>query len=137
MVSILKIFHFNKINISNNFLGDLKIIVEKISNLLSQKRHNYLQVFEEDKTQFPIRLEKKPVFISLKKYGTSHAILQILPQVNILKECQLKGETLLPCTNLFRRSMGLSCAHILGRRALKNRSLFLNDLASYWLFYRD
>ena len=136
LVSILRIFHFNEININNNFLGDLKIVVEKISDLLSQERHNYLQAFEEDKTRFPARLEKKPAFTSLKKYVTSYAMLQILPQVNILKECQLKGEALPPCTNSFRRSMGLPCAHILERRALENRDLLLNDLASHWLFYR-
>ena len=32
--------------------------------------------------------------------------------------------------------MGLPCAHIIERRALENRGLFLNDLASHWLFYR-
>lgn len=95
-----------------------------------------MQVFEEDKTQFPIRLEKKLVFTSLKKYVTSYTMLQILSQVNILKKCQLKGETLLPYTNLFRRSMGLPCAHILEWRVLENQGLLLNYLASYWLLYR-
>lgn len=32
--------------------------------------------------------------------------------------------------------MGLPCTHILKKRALENRGLHLNDLASYWLFYR-
>ena len=112
------------------------MVVEKISDLLIQERHNYLQAFEEDKSRFPVRLEKKPAFASLKKYVTSYAILQILPQVNILKEYQLKGKALPPCTNSFRRSMGLPCANILERRALENRDLLLNNLASYWLFYR-
>ncbi len=73
--------------INNNFLRDFKMVVEKISNLLSQERHNYLQAFEKDKTCFPVRLEKKLTFTSLKKYVTSYAILQIFLQVNILKEC--------------------------------------------------
>ncbi len=66
---------------------------------LSQERHNYSQAFEEDKTRFPVRLEKKLAFTSLKKYVTLYSMLQILPQVNILKECQVKGEALPPCTN--------------------------------------
>ncbi len=89
------------------------MVVKKIGNLLSQEQHNYLQDFEEDKTRFPIRLEKKPAFTSLKKYVTLYTMLQILPQVNILKECQLKGEALPLCTNSFKRSMGLPCAYIL------------------------
>ena len=112
------------------------MVVEKSSDLLIQERHNYLQAIEEDKSRFPVRLEKKPAFASLKKYVTSYAMLQILSQVNILKECQLKGETLPPCANSFRRSMGLPCAHILERRVLENRGLLQNDLASHWLFYR-
>lgn len=112
------------------------MVVEKISDLLIQEWHNYLQVFKEDKSRFSVRLEKKPVFASLKKYITSYAILQILSQVNILKECQLKSKALLPCTNSFRRSMGLPCAHILERRVLENQGLLLNNLASHWLFYR-
>ena len=111
------------------------MFVEKINDLLFQERHNYLQAFEEDKTRFPRRLEKKLAFTSLKKYVTSYAMLQILPQVNILKECQLEDEALPPCTNLFKRSMGLPFAHILERRALANRGLLLNDLAPHWLFY--
>ena len=63
-------------------------------------------------------------------------MVQILFQVNILKECQLKGKALPPCTYLFRRSMGLPCMHIFEQRALENQGLLLNDLASHWLFYR-
>ena len=57
--------------------------------------------------------------------------MQILPQVNILKKCQLKGKALPPCINSFRRSMGLPYAHILERRALENWGLLLNDLTSH------
>ena len=89
------------------------MIVEKISDLLIQERHNYPQAFEKDKSRFSIRLKKKPAFASLKKYVTSYAILQVFLQVNILKECQLKGKALPPYTNSFRRSIGLSCTHIL------------------------
>ena len=95
-----------------------------------------MQVFEEDKTHFSIRWKKKLAFTSLKKYVTLYTILQIFSQVNILKEYELKDETLSPCTNLFKRSIRLPCAHILKWRALKNRGLFLNDLASHWLFYK-
>ena len=112
------------------------MFVEKINDLLFQERHNYLQAFEEDKTRFPVRLKKKLAFTSLKKYVTSYSMFQILPQVNILKECQLKGEALPPCTNSFKRSIGLPFEHILERRALANRGLLLNDLAPHWLFYR-
>ena len=97
------------------------MFVEKISDLLIQERHNYLQAFEEDKSHFFLYLEKKSAFASLEKYVTLYAILQILPQVNILKECQLKGEALQPCTNLFKRSMGLPFAHILEWGQLENR----------------
>ncbi len=79
------------------------MVVEKISDLLSQERHNYLQAFDEGKIYFPICLEKKLAFASVKKYVTSYAMLQILPQVNILKEYQLKVEALPPCTNSFKR----------------------------------
>ncbi len=136
MISILIIFYFNKININNDFLGDLKMIIEKINNLLSQERHNYWQTFKEDKTRFSICLEKKLAFISLKKYVTLYAILQIFLQINILKEYQLKDETLLSCINSFKRSMGLPCTYILKRRILENHDLLLNDLASHWLFYK-
>ncbi len=63
-------------------------------------------------------------------------MLQILPQVNILKEYQLKDEVLSSCTNSFKRSMELSCMHILEQKILENQDLLLNNLASYWLFYR-
>ena len=58
-------------------LGDLKIVVENISDFLIQDQHNYLQAFENDKSYLLIRLEKKPVFVSLKKHITSYTILQI------------------------------------------------------------
>ena len=70
------------------------IIVEKIITILIEEGHNYLQAFEEDKPRFLVCLEKKTVFDGLKRYVTSYAILQILFHVNILKECQLKGEAL-------------------------------------------
>ena len=63
-------------------------------------------------------------------------LLHNVAQVNILKECQLKGKALPPCTTSFKKIMGLPCAYILEQRALKNRGLYLNDLVSYWLFYR-
>ena len=103
------------------------IVVKKIRTLLIEKRHNYMQAFEEDKARFSVRLEKNPAFASLKKYVISYAILQIFPQVNILKECQLKGKALPRCTNLFKRSIGLPCAYSFEQKALKNRSLLVTD----------
>ncbi len=70
------------------------IIVEKIINHLIEEEHNYLQAFQKNKPRFLVCLEKKTAFDGLKKYVTSYAILQIHCQVNILKECQLKGEAL-------------------------------------------
>ena len=81
-------------------------------------------------------MEKKLAFTSLKKYVTVYAILQIFPQVNNLKECQFKSKALSSCTNSLKRSMRLSCAYILEQKALKDRDLLLNNLASHWLFYR-
>ncbi len=124
-------FYFNKIYININFLGDLKMVAEKISDLLSQERLNYLQAFEEDKTCFPICLEKKLAFTSFKEYITLYVILKIFSQVNILKECQFKGEALLLCINSFKRLIGLPCTYILKWKVLENRSLFLNNLASH------
>lgn len=51
---------------------------------------------------------------------TLYVMLQILPQVNILKECQLKGEALLPYINSFKKSMRLPYTHILKQRVLEN-----------------
>lgn len=47
-------------------------------------------------------------------------MLQVFPQVNILKECQYKVEALPPYIYLFRRLMGLLYINILENRALKN-----------------
>lgn len=62
------------------------MIMEKMNDLLSQEQHNSLQAFEEDKIRFSVRLEKKLAFTSLKKYIILYIMLQILPQINILKE---------------------------------------------------
>lgn len=88
---VLIIFWFCKIYINNNFLGDLKIVTKKISNLLSQERYNYLQAFEKNKTRYLIHLEKKHTFTNLKKFAILYIMLQILLQDNILKKCQFKG----------------------------------------------
>ena len=89
------------------------MVFKKISDFLIQEQHNYLQTFEEDKSRFFIRLEKKPAFANLKKHVILYAMLQILSQINILKKCQLKGKALPSCTNSFKRSIGLPCTHIL------------------------
>lgn len=81
-------------------------------------------------------LKKKYAFTNLKKYATLYAMLQILPQVNILKECQHKSEALPPCTNWFEGSMRLPYVYILNWKALENPKLLLNDLVSHWHFYR-
>lgn len=37
-------------------IGDLESVLDKISRLLIDERHNYLIAFKEDKNQMPIQL---------------------------------------------------------------------------------
>ena len=81
----------------------MESVVDKISKLLIEERHNYLTAFEEDKDRMPTQLYRQFVFTRLKKYVTSYAMLKILPQI---KESELKGEAL---TTPQRRTECIGC----------------------------
>lgn len=63
-------------------------------------------------------------------------MLQILPQVKMLKEKQLKKEALEPCTGSFTRSLGLPCVHTIEQRSLANEPLTMDDVNQNWHFYK-
>lgn len=114
----------------------MESIVDKISKLLIEERHNYLIAFEEDKDRIPTQLYRQFVFTRLKKYVTSYAMLKILPQVKLLKEKELKGEALGLCTGSFTRSLGLPSVHTIERRNLANEPIKLDDMHQHWHFYK-
>lgn len=104
---------------------------------MTEERHNYLLVFEEDKDRMPNQLHRQFLFFTrLKKYDTSYAKLKILPQVKKLKEKQLKGEDLDPCTGAFTRVWGLPCAHTIKKRCLEDVAVPLGDVNQHWHFYK-
>lgn len=55
-------------------------------------------------------------------------MLQILPQVKMLKEKQLKKEALEPCTGSFTRSLGFPCVHTIEQRSLANEPLTMDNV---------
>lgn len=108
----------------------------KISKLLTEKCHNYLLAFEEEKDKMPNQLHWQFFFTQLKKYVTSYSILKILLQVKKFKKKQKKGEDLDPCTLAFTKVWGLPCTHIIEKRCLEDITIPLTDIDQHWQFYK-
>lgn len=54
-------------------IGDLKYVVDRISILLTNERHDYLIAFEEDKGRLPLDL-RDDLFSGLIKFVSIHAL---------------------------------------------------------------
>lgn len=65
----MRIFHFNKININNNFLRNLKIVIKKINDFLSFKNNitiKYLILVNNNQVE-----KKKDILHKKKKLCTT------------------------------------------------------------------
>lgn len=54
----------------------------------------------------------------------------------MLKEKQLEGEVLKPCTGSFTQLFRLSFVHTIEKQNLANKLLIIDNVSKYWYYYK-
>ena len=109
--------------------GDLKIVVDGISLLLTNELHDHLITINEAKNRFPMRL-CKPIFQQLAAYISPYALRKIGEPYSLLVD---RPTVIGPCTHTFITVMGLLCSHKIQEQMYEPKSCFLlEDVHPHW-----
>lgn len=119
---------------ADNLLGDLKTVVDRISMLLINERHDHLLKFDENKTRLP-KTCRHDIYRHLSLWITSYALRQIQKQFELLNKKKYTGEAIEPCTHGFKKSMGLPCMHLIQKRIDQQKSIPITDVQYHWRYY--
>jgi hypothetical protein len=111
-------------------MGDLKIVLDRISLLLVNQTADYASILETAQQHTPHNVNI-PVFAELVRKVTLFALRKILAQYQ-----HLSTLLLLCCTTGFRKSMGLPCAHDIQEWYQQDSDIYLSDVHIYWHFTR-
>ena len=91
-------------------IDDLKKVVKAIDLILTNQQNDFLIQCEERKIRQPKRC-KDDLYAKICCQVSPHAIQQIQKQVEKSRDALDKNVQLLPCTESFRKTMALPCAH--------------------------
>ncbi len=114
-------------------VADLKSVVDSLKLLLMNQRHDYIAAVQMAKTRLPFRL-RAPILRDLVAHMTSFALHKVIEQYNLITTTE---GPLLPCTNVFTRTLSLPCAHRIQRRMDDTAGggvLKIEDIHSHWRF---
>ncbi len=106
---------------------DLKKMITVIELLLKNERSEYLLAHEEAKTRCSTScsiyaLKNLQIFIS------PHALRLIRKQLDKSLKADNTSTPLPSCTNTYQQSLGLSCAHVIDRKAQEGEMLKLENV---------
>jgi hypothetical protein len=107
---------------------DLKIVIDNLDLLMINQRHEYVQKFEEIKIRYSVdcRLD---IFRNISAFVISKALRMIM---NEYKRLISQIIVLSACTNAFKTSLDLSCAHVIQQRLFESPDcLLLEDVHSH------
>ena len=116
--------------------GDLRKIVQNSDELCDRQRGNYQILIGEAKQRTPHNF-RKSLYRDLTAFVTPFALREIDDHYKRLLDAQDKNTTLPPCTGVFKRTMGLPCAHVIEERladATNGGVLKLTDVHPHWRF---
>ena len=119
--------------------GDLDDVVEVADQYCDHIRTQYINKLDEAKQRLDRTLGGKPLYRDLIAFITPHALREIDTQYKRLLEARAKGVNLPACTGVFRRTMGLPCAHDIETRladASGGGVLKLQDVHPHWRFVK-
>ena len=112
---------------------DLRKIVQNFDELCDRQRDNYQILIDEIKQRTSHNF-KKSLYRDLIVFVTSFVLKKIDDHYKRLLNAQNKNITLFSCTNVFKRTMKLLCAHVIEERlidATNDEVLKLIDVHSH------
>lgn len=92
--------------------GDLKIVVNAISLLLTNELHDHILAVNEAKMRVSLRL-RKSIFQRISSYVSPHALRKVLEQYSLVVD---KPTVLQSCIDAFTTTLGLPCCHKIQQR---------------------
>jgi hypothetical protein len=110
--------------------GDLKMVFEKISLLLTNQHVEYDGAVGKDQMKTP-HFARNALYSQLLGRVSNFALGKIDDQRFRL----IKPEPLALCTSRFTTSMGLPCAHQIQELLKEDRALTLADIHPHWYFH--
>jgi len=107
--------------------GDLKTVYNKITMMLLGQYSEHDAAVDSDRSRTPHAI-KGPFYEQLLSRISHYALGRLWNQ-----QYRLKQPKQLPhCTELFTKSMGLPCAHIMQQKLYEGITLTLEDIHSHW-----
>jgi hypothetical protein len=110
------------------FIDDLKTMMNNINLLLKNEIHDHLIEWNENKIRYSVEC-RKSIFHQLSAFVTSYAIKQMLSQLKLLTKRTI---VISLCTDVFIKTMRLSCNHKMQKRLFQNESLLVENVHSHW-----
>lgn len=95
-------------------------VVNAIELIITNQRNDFLIQWEEGKTRQPKRCKNK-LYSEIRCQITPHAMREIYKQVERIRIASEKQEPLSVCTNSYRETMQLPCAHDINRYISKKK----------------
>jgi hypothetical protein len=120
-----------------NSLGDLKNVVKNMRNLLRRHYHEIRAGIVFDSMQYTRQYGNELLSHVVRKFSM-HALAKVLKQITLLAPVPGQGPVgLPPCTGLFRKGLGLPCAHEIKHRKDAGQVLSIEDFHPHWLYDQD
>jgi hypothetical protein len=110
------------------FIDDLKTMMNNINLLFKNETHDHLIKWNENKIRYFVEC-RKFIFLQLSTFVTFYAIKQMLSQLKLLTKRTI---VIFLCTDVFIKTMRLSCSHKMRKRFFQNKSLLIENVHSHW-----
>ena len=120
----------------SNSKEDLKTVVDTSAVLCDRQRGNYRLNLDKAKQRLDHRL-RAAIYRDLQAYVTLYALREIDKHYKRLTDTEKKNAQLPACTEVFKRTMDLPCAHVIEKRradAAGGKVLKLTDVHPHWRF---
>ena len=111
--------------------GDLKHVVDTIIQLITVQRKDYIGRIAEQKARASTIIRDNDFYSNIIFSIPSHPVKLMKPQYD--KAVDTQGD-LPACTQTFRMTMGLPCAHEIKQRRSGGGKLQLQDIAPRWRY---
>ncbi len=110
------------------FIDDLKTMMNSINLLFKNEIHDHLIEWAENKIRYSVEC-RKSIFHQLSAFVTSYAIKQMLSQLKLLTKRTI---VISLCTDVFIKTMRLSCSYKMQKRFFQNESLLVENVHFHW-----